>query len=227
MMFQELWKQEYERGGIPSSFRVDPTKVVMHFLSFLKERGFEGSSAIDLGAGKGRNSFYLAQNGFSTFSIEWLQENVNEIKQKAANAKLPISAYCQSVSAPWPIPSDSMDIAIDIFCYKHVVDKEQQKNYRKELYRALKPNGYYLLSLAADDDGFYGSFLKEPSYNECKLIIDPYSQIPSLLYSLEEIVEEFSDFFTLIQGKREISHSPMYGKDYQRSVLNLIFQKKI
>lgn len=226
-MFQSLWKQEYERRGIPSSFRLDPTKVVIQFLSFLKERGFQGSSAIDLGAGKGRNSFYLSQNGFSVFSIEWLQENVDEINQNAANNKLPISAYRQSVSAPWPASSESMDIAIDIFCYKHVVDKEEQRKYRQELYRTLKPSGYYLLSLAADDDGFYGSFLKEPPYNEGKLIIDPYSQIPSLLYSLEEIVEEFSNFFTLVQGKKETSYSPMYGKDYQRSVLNLIFQKKI
>ncbi len=225
-MKDQLWKKEYERQGIPSSYRETPTKAVAEFVSFLQSLGIETGKGIDLGCGRGRNAFHLAQNGYAMMGLDLVEKNVLEINEKAKQENLPVKAYCQDITSPWPVQKEQFDFAIDIFCYKHIVDKEAQRRYRKYLQEALKMNGYYLLNLASDEDGFYGPLLRASPDLARKLIIDPYSQISSLLYTLEEIVSEFSDILQVIEAKKVFSTSPMYGKEYTREVLSLIFQKR-
>lgn len=224
-MTKELWSEEYARQGIPSSFRKEATKVVMQTISLLAERGIKSGMALDLGCGKGRNAFFLAANGFDVIALDFVSENVAWINATAKEVKIPIHAHCQSVVDPWPVRPDQVDFAIDIFCYKHIVDKNGQAKYRQNLISALKKGGYYLISLAADDDGFYGPLLSCSPDIKCKAILDPYSHIGSFLYSLDEIIAEFSGDFIVVKMENARSVSPMHGKEYPRSVLNVLFQK--
>ncbi len=223
---ETAWSQEYQRKGIPSSFRKDPTKVLVEFIAWAKERGKTEGFAADIGCGQGRNSFYLVSQGFHVAAIDLLQENADSINDTAKKNHLPVRAYAQTVAGTWPIAPNSLDIAIDIFCYKHVTLKEGQKKYRNSLWNSLKPDGHYFISLASDRDGFYGPLLDDSTNPDEKLIIDPHSNIPSFLYSLEDLIAEFSDLFELIEARETSSISPMYGKEYQRSVLNCIFKKR-
>lgn len=91
--------------------------------------------------------------------MDFLQENIKAVNEQATVLNLPVQAVAQDASEKWPIAPNSLDIAIDIFCYKHIVNKQAQKNYRKELWKCLKQNRFYLISLASIDDGFYGPLL--------------------------------------------------------------------
>jgi 2-polyprenyl-3-methyl-5-hydroxy-6-metoxy-1,4-benzoquinol methylase len=223
--WQQSWKREYQKQGIPSSFRDTPARVVTEFYSWLEKRNFKGDQAADLGCGRGRNSFYLASKGFSIIALDLLRENVDYVMHQARSMKLPVIAHAQSVASPWPIPTNSLDIAIDIFCYKHITNKEAQKLYRKELARTLKPTGYYFVSLASENDGFYGPLLAHSPAPQHKLVVDPYAQIESYLYSLSDLTQEFADHFIVMEADEQESSSPMHGKDYTRKVLNLIMKK--
>lgn len=220
------WALEYQRQGIPSSFRKKPTRPVTEFISWLEEIGYRGKNAADLGCGLGRNSFYLASQGFSVIAIDLLQENANEINKQAHLMKLPIRAFAHDVSETWPIDSHSLDVAIDVFCYKHVTDKLAQKVYRNELGRVLKKGGYFFITLASVNDGFYGPLLTDSPCLQEKLIIDPYSNISSYLYSIEDLSKEFSDEFVIVKAEEQKSYGPMHGKEYERKVLNVVFRKK-
>lgn len=224
---KQAWKEEYQRKGIPSSFRSDPAKVVVEFLTWLKTQKIEGQRAADIGCGRGRNSFYLASQGFHVIGLELLEENVSHINDRAARQRLPVQAFAQDVSSNWPIATASLDVAIDIFCYKHIVTKEKQANYRRELWSALKPEGFYFISLASEADGFYGPLLETSANPSSKLIHDPYANISSFLYSMDSLREEFSDLFDLEQISEQTSTSPMYGQEYPRKVLNAIFKKRM
>jgi SAM-dependent methyltransferase len=222
----EAWADEYKRQGIPSSFRKDPANAVVEFSSWLEtQHSNKRQKAADLGAGLGRNSFYLASRGFSVIAIDLLQDNADAIKSEAERTKLPIAAFAQDVSSKWPIIPNSLDIAIDIFCYKHITTKQSQNNYRKELWKALKPDGFYFISLASINDGFYGPLLQSSPSPMEKMIVDPYANISSYLYSISDLSEEFSDMFTVIEASEKTSSSPMHGKIYTRKVINLILQK--
>ena len=224
---ETIWSEEYKRKGIPSSFRTDPTQPLVEFMTWCQERGLAGGSAADIGSGQGRNSFYLASRGFSVIAFDLLQENADVINSEAKKREFPIQAYAHDASTKWPIQNNSLDVAVDIFCYKHIVQKEAQKTYRSELWRALKPGGYYFVSLASENDGFYGPLLASSPDISQKLIIDPHSQIPSFLYSLDELILEFSDLLSVVEADEKYSTSPMYGREYPRSVLNCIFQKSL
>jgi len=223
---KEAWVAEYTKQGIPSSFRKEPTRVVAEFIIWLENKNQQGGLAADLGCGLGRNSFYLASKGFSVIGLDFLQENVKAVNEQARLLNLSVQALTQDVSEVWPIEPHSLDIAIDIFCYKHIVNKQAQKNYRQQLWQCLKPTGFYLISLASLNDGFYGPLLLDSPSPADKLIVDPYANIPSYLYSLTELSEEFSDLFILVEASEQASSSPMHGKEYARKVLNCIFQKR-
>ncbi|MCI0382413.1 MAG: methyltransferase domain-containing protein [Chlamydiae bacterium] len=91
----QLWKEEYRRKGIPSSYREDPTKTLIHFTSFLESKELLSGKALDLGCGRGRNAFYLASKGYSVTCLDLVSENIDEINRRAIEMKLPITAFCQ------------------------------------------------------------------------------------------------------------------------------------
>jgi SAM-dependent methyltransferase len=219
------WSEEYQRKGIPSSYRKDPTQVVLEFVRWAEQKGKTEGTAADIGCGQGRNSFYLAQQGFSVISLDLLEENALLVNEYAQNHNLPIRAYGQDAASAWPILPDSLEIAIDVFCYKHITDKKAQKRYRKSLWEALKPDGYYFISLASENDGYYGPLLANSSNPKDKLITDPHSGIGSFLYSLEDLSSEFSDLFEVVEANEKRSTSPMYGREFSRTVLNFVFKK--
>lgn len=224
---KKAWSTEYKRKGIPSSYRLDPSETVVKFLSWYKEREQKpGGIAADIGCGQGRNSYYLASQGFRVFGIELLEENALLINTYADSQKLPIEVFAQSAADTWPIASNCLDIAIDIFCYKHIAHKKAQEKYRHELCKALRFEGFYFISLASIEDGFYGPLLQHSLDPQNKLIVDPYSTIPSFLYSVDSLIQEFSDHFEIVDVEQRLSVSPMYGKHYQRKVLNCVFRKR-
>lgn len=221
------WSKEYKRKGIPSSFRNDPSKTVVEFIAWLKNLGHKTSGiAVDVGCGLGRNSFYLASQGYKVNGLDLLEENVNSVNAIALSQDLPVRAFAQDASSNWPIKPNSLDIAIDIFCYKHLVNKKSQESYRLQLAKALKADGFYFLSLASENDGFYGPLLQKSNDPKIKLIVDPYSNIPSILYSIEDLGKEFANTFEVVKIEEHFSTSPMYEKEYPRVVINAIFRKR-
>lgn len=222
---KQAWSEEYLRKGIPSSFRTDPTKTVVEFISWLKQIKQLQGHAADIGCGLGRNSFYLAAQGFKVTGIELLEENTKAVNAYAATHKLPVHAYAQDAATVWPIEPASQDIAIDVFCYKHIVNKEKQAKYRQELWKTLKPGGFYFISLASEKDGFYGPLLEHSKNHAEKLVVDPFSKIASYLYAPDDLKREFANGFEVIEMKEQTSRSPMYGKEYPRMVINAIFRR--
>lgn len=223
---QSAWAAEYKKQGIPSSFRKSPTRVVTEFISWLRKADHKGKTAADLGCGLGRNSFYLASQGYSVTALDLVHENTDFVNHEAKSMNLPIQAFAQDVSEKWPISPSSLDIAIDIFCYKHITSKQAQKKYRSELWKTLKPSGYYFISLASVNDGFYGPLLANSPSPAEKLIVDPFAYVSSYLYSIDDLADEFADLFTLVEAEEQTSFSPMHGNEYERKVLNFILQKR-
>ncbi len=217
-MTKELWEAEYQKKGIPSSFRQTPTRIVRHVVEKYPKQGI----AMDLGCGKGRNSVFLAENGYGVVGIDFVQSNLDELDAKAKEMNLRIRTTCQSVTEPLPFPANHFDLIIDIFCYKHQIDETDRQNYRSELHRVLKPDGLLVLSLAGKNDGFYGPLLKPGS----NVIIDPHTEIASVLFTREEIEKEFSGF-QVIEFIHYKDEGPMHGSVYRRDTMGFIMKKRV
>ena len=210
------WEEEYKKGGIPSSVRERPSNVVVSFCSFVKQYYETAKTAVDLGCGTGRNSFYLASEGFDFTAVDYAQSQIERITdQVQLNSKLRINPVLHDIAKPWPFLSESFDIAIDCFCFKHQMHPAGIRNYIRELHRALRNGGYYLLYLAAKDDGYYKQFAQDGQVGPGTIIIDPANEIASRLYDVEEIKELFGGL-TILRELTKDGENQMHGKTYSR-----------
>src|SRR3990167_9218429 len=140
----ELWKKEYQQTGIPSSYRTEPSGVITNFfMPYLekKSRDKGPGQVADMGCGLGRNSFFFAERGFNVSAIDIVPDNIEAIQRYAREHKLKVVAICGDITERLPFEDNSLDIIIDIFCYKHQTDDRKREFYRKELSRTLKDNG--------------------------------------------------------------------------------------
>ncbi|MDE3046089.1 MAG: class I SAM-dependent methyltransferase [Verrucomicrobiota bacterium] len=216
---KELWEIEYTKKGIPSSFKEEPSQAVVRFEEYLQKRSLKPGAVLDLGCGKGRNSFYLRKNGFQVTCVDLLEENIQAVKK----ANLGIDARQHDLAKPFPFADGQFDYAIDIFCFKHLIEESTQKNYLQELKRVLKRGGLYLLTLASVEDGFYGPLLHQSGSPQEHLVVDPFSKIRSILYRREEVEKKFRGL-DLIEFSEKRSLGVMHGMQYVRCVLTFIFE---
>jgi SAM-dependent methyltransferase len=221
-MNKNLWEREYLQKGIPSSFKTVPSGAVGKFL-YPYIKNYKQGLVLDIGCGLGRNSMFMAKQGFNVIAMDFVQDNIDSIAKDSMQNHLPINAICADINHKWHVPDSTIDIAMDNFCYKHQIDVGIRKFYRQELYRVLKDDGIYLISLASKDDGFYGSLLQD---NDNNIVIDPFTGIQSVLFSKDEFQEEFADYFEIIDEQIENKSDIMHGSYYMRTTMAFIVRKK-
>lgn len=223
-----LWREEYQRRGIPSFFREDPSGSVVEFMHFLEARGVRAGRAIDVGCGSGRNALFLAESGFEVYAVDFVPELIRKLNGRShvLGVSSRVRAYCQSVTDPWPFPSNHFGLAIDTFCYKHQISESGKERYRRELARSLKRGGFYLLTLAGTDDGYYGSLLATSGDATRRVIVDPANGIASILYDKQDIEREFGPSFDCVWYGHKIREGMMHGNHYTRSTHMFIFVRR-
>ncbi len=219
-----LWKTEYRQKGIPSSYKTRPSQPVLMGLKALKTRDCLGLRSLDLGCGRGRNSFYLASKGFQAHCLDFVPELIQEIKAQAKKRKLKgqIVPRQGDVTRKWAYPDDYFDYAIDIYCYKHQTTAPARRRYRKELARVLKKGAVYALSLASKADGFYGKLPRKASNR----VVDPFTGVGSVVFSRAEVEKEFGKEFALEKFAKKRKRGRMHGKIYMRKTLIFVWKKK-
>lgn len=225
----DLWKTEYEQQGIPSSIRADPSGSLISCLNFLKTTSGSMSKALDVGCGTGRNSLFLAQQGFDVTSLDFVSEQIEKLSLSAKELSVEnsINALCHDVGKPWPVQDNFYDLAIDTFCFKHQISVKSIQNYLAEIVRCLKKDGYYLLTLADRSDGYYRQFAVPEHSGHRMVILDPGNNILSVLYRFDEVISLFSPWFKLKYYEQKEKNGEMYGISYMRSTHLFVFQKAV
>ena len=220
-----LWVDEYQKGGMPSSVRVNPSNVVVDFLSTVRSRLPRATEALDIGCGAGRNSFYLAEQGYGVQAMDYCSPQIDLVKANSAlRPELRLSATCGSVAERWPWSDACADFAIDAFCFKHQIGTDAIATYISELVRCLRPGGLFMLFLATREDGYYRQSPAAKQYGPGLIIVDQGNAIPSRLYSLQEIVTVFAGF-KLLHSEEKSGVNEMHGRNYNRSSLVCHFQR--
>ncbi len=223
------WDDEYSNRGIPSSFRDEPSSVLIWALNHWPQLTEEvtPATALDIGCGTGRNAVHMARLG-----IEVIAFDSSEVALLAARTRLtdtslanPPSFLKHDLATGIPAQSGSIALAADIFVYKHQLLPSVRSDYRRELVRVLQPNGRLLLSLAERKDGYYTAcpdFEVSESGNP-RTVIDRAIGVGSVLYSLEELREEMADLFILEMAWHKAKIGSMHGELYMRHTLATIW----
>jgi len=225
----ELWSREYTKPGIPSSIREEPSGSVVEFTKFLKGAGVVTGYVIDIGSGTGRNTLFLAGQGYDVTAIDFVPELIEQLERNAIQLDLTarIKAVCQSVCERWPVKDASMDAAIDTFCFKHQIPAGDRARYKTQLVRTLKPGALFLLTLADIEDGYYGPLLRSSPRSVERIIVDPANGILSILYTEQDVKSEFQELpLRLVHHELNEKDGLMHGQEYLRRTHLFVFSRE-
>ncbi len=217
------WAKEYKAKGIPSSFKKTPSGSMEFLYQYLNKNKISlyGKTALDLGCGTGRNSVSLAKNNVAkVYAVDFVPELIEKIK----NPK--IKAICHDLTKSWPIKNSSVDLAIDIFCFKHQVTKTAHNFYKSELARVIKKGGFLLVDLAALDDGYYGHLPKTKFAKDIVKVTDHVTKVDSLLFTKESLIASLKPNFQLLDFVHTKRAGKMHGTIFTRSTLKFLFKRR-
>jgi tellurite methyltransferase len=122
------------------------------FDQLLKGRYDGLNKVLDVGCGSGRNLFYFLRNGYEVFAVDPSLQAVETVKQLSAelapNNSLENFMVCKAENLPYD--DASFDLIICSAVLHFASDEQQFYNMLLQMFRVLKPGGYFFARLASD-----------------------------------------------------------------------------
>ena len=198
---KQFWNREYQKPG-HLALSTEPSSDLQKFTRWLARRSFsegglERARVLDLGCGNGRNLIWLAQEfGARGVGYDISSEAIAQAKQAAGGLKLDFAV--RSVSDPFPLADESVNLALDLMT-AHFLRAAERPRWRDEIWRVLKPSG----SPAGEAGWFlFKTFLLEGDRHAARLLQDhpaaePHSYIHPTFGGFEHVwtLDEIEDFF--------------------------------
>jgi SAM-dependent methyltransferase len=131
--------------------------------------------ALDLGAGTGTNIITLARAGWEAVGIEYAIAAVIIARQKTKRAGVDAKILFHDVT-DLDFNTKDFDLVLDIGCF-HSLNPAKRMQYRKNLYRLLKPGGIYLLYSFLNDGIENQTGISEEEINHFSRKLEKLSEI--------------------------------------------------
>jgi SAM-dependent methyltransferase len=229
------WDLEYLDRGIPSSWKDEPSNVVIWGVSNLNWLGIslgDQDQVLDVGCGSGRNSVALAQrNRCHAIGLDCSRKAISSAWARLAasdqTTRSLVTFLHRDIRERLPLADGCATLCIDIFVYFHLLDAVDRARYRLELKRVLRKGGALLLSLATVEDGYYADCPEQPDFSlrsGAPVVLDERVGVGNIMHSLESLSVEFSDTFKLRMAWDKITVGPMHGRLYRRATLATLWQ---
>ena len=212
-------RPSWSRHGMPALY----TK----FIRLLGKNHTNGGFHLDIGCGNGVKTVNYALVGFKTVGIDISDDGFNEARELIK--ELRISKKCKVIQAnclKLPFEGSSAVSASDTLCFTHLKPKDQKK-YKEELFRVLKPGGFVLIVLFSDKDKhFHGHKVSKKytfKFDPASELMAGYSHYHGMFnfhFSKKDFKKTFGDRFDIIE-MLEVVH-PLYPHRY---LWNIILRK--
>jgi ubiquinone/menaquinone biosynthesis C-methylase UbiE len=110
--YDERYHRVYEAGA---EFWEEPvsTEALVGFIS--EHKFFEGSNAIEFGCGEGRDSVFLAQNGFKVVSIDVSRSGLAPARRSSDKENVSVGLLVADV-ADLPVRDEAFELAVNVGC---------------------------------------------------------------------------------------------------------------
>lgn len=195
-------KQQNYFGNTPSDGLV----------SMLKEYNLTRGNALDIGAGEGRNSLYLASLGFNVTSVEPTKDGANKIISNAKKLGLRVNVIQDDyLSANI---TDKFDFIIAGTSLDHM-ETDYLKKAIQKLKDSLNIGGYiYIVVFTEKDPGYLHD---KDHASECANFINHY-------FKESELKEYFSDYEILFYNEY-MKPDNTHGKPHVHGKAKIIARK--
>ncbi len=185
-LFDEMYLNFYaEKGKL--MWGKAPSQGVVRFAEFLKSKEMSEAIVLDSGCGEGRNSIYLAKQGFRVYGLDISAVAIEKAREWAEREGLIDKIWFEVGDvSQMEFRDEFFDAAIDINTINFV---KVRRKYVAELSRVLKPKGYLLLETLTEEHKQYGI---------------PMEELDWLIAPFFEILE--TEKFTAPWGEQKLPH---------------------
>lgn len=171
-----------------------PSSAVTWAWDVLRQRNRAMRQAVDVGCGRGRNSLFLARQGVQVTALDFTPGAISALEHSADAAGLSdyIRPLVYDVIEGWPVKESSIDLVIDVFCFRHITGRDARLAYKQNVLRALDVRGSFLIAFAGIGDGYYGRYITDHCGDGSALCLDPATNLQSLLFTRDHVVGFFA-----------------------------------
>ncbi len=170
--------------------------------------------ALDLGCGDGRNSVFLAQNGFSVTAVDKSHNAIESLSDVTRRYGLNIFAVCEDISF-FSFPNNKYSLIVANTILDHLEENEGNRVIEM-IKRSLVPGGVVFVSVfTINDPGYTGL---SPA-SETSVFVKRY-------FKVDELKNMFLDF-TLLRYHEEEALDLHHGNPHYHNIARLIARSKI
>ncbi|NLI98899.1 methyltransferase domain-containing protein [bacterium] len=179
--------------------RFIPDLFLLQYISIIP-KGF----ALDLGAGKGRNTMFLAEHGFEVDAFDRDSESVAHLQNTASERGMPVRAIKNELTTLTILPKRySLAIAAWVLMF---LRRGEREGLVKMAIRGLVPEGYLYLGVFSSED---------PGYEMCKADFEEIEErtffVPKRKMTIHYFVAE--EVQAMVKGLEVIAFKKGYEMD--------------
>lgn len=126
--------------------------------------GKPGASILDVGAGTGRYSVALSEEGYDVTAVELVKHNLGILKSKGSNVK----AYQGNATKLKRFSDNSFDMTLVFGPMYHLLTFEERLKALNEAKRVTKPGGNILVAYCMNEYGVISYGFKENNAAQCR-----------------------------------------------------------
>ena len=114
---------------------------------------------LELGAGQGRDTIFLAQNGFEIYALDYSESGLKEIMRKvqALGLRQSIKVIRHDVRNPLPFDDENFDACYSHMLYCMALTTTELEFLSDEIRRVLKPGALNIYTVRHTNDPDYGT----------------------------------------------------------------------
>lgn len=197
-------------------------KYIHDVLAAVSETGREKSDIqiLDIGAGTGRYSVPLCEEGYSVTAVELVKYNLGILKKKNSN----VNAMQGNALKLKKLSDNTFDVTLLFGPMYHLLTEEEKIKALSEAKRVTRPGGYILVAYIMNEYAFVMYAIQENMLKDClekNMINEDFHTVPGedSLYDFVRI-EDIDRFNKAVGLTREKIISPDGPVNYIRPFVN-------
>lgn len=164
---EEYYNNYDEEGRLLRRYgQVEYITTMTYIHKFLPESGRENCRILEVGAGTGRYSIALAQEGYAVDSVELVEHNLTILKSKIT-ADYNITARQGNALDLSAYGDETFDMTLILGPMYHLYTEEDKKRALKEAIRVTKPGGHILAAYCMNEATILQYCFGENKLGEC------------------------------------------------------------
>ena len=161
---RQHWDKVYIRE--PEKFGVNASWAAETAVQLLKQENCK--RILELGSGEGRDSVWLAREGFELTAIDYSLEGIKTLTRKFQSLCLPqpLNTLCCDLRVPLPFADETFDACYSHLLYNMEFTTSELEGLSREIRRVLQPGGVNIYSArnTLDPDYGEGTYIGDDTY---------------------------------------------------------------